>query len=214
MKPFSRFKVFFRYFSKHTTEDKIEKSPSPAFEKSKSDKIDTEEGSSFKNNGKRKNRVKKKPASKKKYEGPGKKSNIKPEPENKDPLFEEMVNKTMKKSPVSEFKKSSETSKPAHQIASEYPPPQKSLDLHGMTQDAAVKKIRWFVSSCRKEGKLTVRVITGRGKHSPSGPILKEVAEKEAVKLKNENQLIFFKWDRKKKHKSSSMLFFLRQKKK
>ncbi|MFO7734786.1 MAG: Smr/MutS family protein [bacterium] len=214
MKPFSRFKNFFHYFSKHATEDKAKEKSSPAFEKSKSNKIDAEEGSSFKNNGKRKNRVEKKPASKEKSEGPGKKSNIKPEPENKDLLFEEMINKSMKKSPVSEFKQSSETLKPIHQVASEYPPPQKSLDLHGMTQDAAVKKIRCFVSSCRKEGKLTVRVITGRGKHSPAGPVLKEVAEKEAVMLKNENQLIFFKWDRKKKHKSSSMLFFLRQKKK
>lgn len=216
MKSFFRLKFFFHYFSKHIEKskflsDKIEENASSPSTTSKTKNADSSKKSFCE---KCKNSHKKNPAPKKKSEGPGKKSNIKPEPKNKDSLFEDMIEESMKETPVSKFKQSAETSKPVHQAVSEYPPPQKSLDLHGITKDIAVKKIRWFVSNCRKEGKLTVRIITGIGKHSSSGPVLKEVAEKEASMLKKKKQLLFFKWDKKKKYKSSSILLFLKPAKK
>ncbi len=56
--------------------------------------------------------------------------------------------------------------------------PQAELDLHGMTADEAMSKVRFFLqnSSCR--GLQTLLIITGKGLHSSDGPVLRLAVEK------------------------------------
>jgi len=51
--------------------------------------------------------------------------------------------------------------------------PEASLDLHGMTREQARGKIRFFLEDSVFQGRKTVLVITGRGKGSPDGPVLR-----------------------------------------
>lgn len=48
-----------------------------------------------------------------------------------------------------------------------------SLDLHGLTREQAREKTRFFLEDSVFQGRKTVLVITGRGKGSPEGPVLR-----------------------------------------
>jgi DNA-nicking Smr family endonuclease len=52
-----------------------------------------------------------------------------------------------------------------------------TLDLHGMTGDQAVLRLRLTFESCRRHGVKELLVIHGRGSHSAAqdGPVLKKV---------------------------------------
>ncbi|MFH7319696.1 Smr/MutS family protein [Desulfurivibrio sp. D14AmB] len=65
-----------------------------------------------------------------------------------------------------------------------YPPPQEELDLHGLTAEEAEKAIRRFVVRCREIRLTTLRIITGKGLHSPGQPVLPGVAEATLEELK------------------------------
>lgn len=56
--------------------------------------------------------------------------------------------------------------------------PEAELDLHGLTADAAVAKARFFVEDARYRGLMTLLIITGRGLHSPEGPVLRQAVMK------------------------------------
>lgn len=47
-----------------------------------------------------------------------------------------------------------------------------TLDLHGSTADEAVSRARAWLERSRAEGELTVRLITGRGRHSTGPAVL------------------------------------------
>jgi DNA-nicking Smr family endonuclease len=56
--------------------------------------------------------------------------------------------------------------------------PEAHLDLHGATREEARHKVRCFLEDCLHHGYKTVLVITGRGKGSREGPVLRADMEK------------------------------------
>lgn len=55
--------------------------------------------------------------------------------------------------------------------------PEAKLDLHGMTRQEARAKARFFLEDATFHGLKTVLIITGRGKGSSDGPVLREFME-------------------------------------
>lgn len=53
-------------------------------------------------------------------------------------------------------------------------PVEASLDLHGLTRAEAQAELERFLSRARRETRRCVRVVHGRGLHSPAAPVLKE----------------------------------------
>lgn len=51
--------------------------------------------------------------------------------------------------------------------------PEARLDLHGMTQEQAYKALITFIVTCQEEGRRCVIVITGRGRASEGGGVLR-----------------------------------------
>lgn len=56
--------------------------------------------------------------------------------------------------------------------------PEAQLDLHGATREEARQKVGYFLDDCLYQGYKTVLVITGRGKGSHEGPVLRDDMEK------------------------------------
>ena len=56
--------------------------------------------------------------------------------------------------------------------------PEDELDLHGLTVDEAKTRVRFFLQNAIYQGFRTVLLITGRGLHSASGPVLRSAMEK------------------------------------
>ncbi|PNU20315.1 hypothetical protein C2E25_07780 [Geothermobacter hydrogeniphilus] len=54
---------------------------------------------------------------------------------------------------------------------------ERDLDLHGLSRARAEEAFRHFLVDARYQGWTTVRVITGRGLHSPDGPVLRDAIE-------------------------------------
>ncbi len=73
--------------------------------------------------------------------------------------------------------------------------PGASLDLHGLTLAAAELRITAFIQRCQGLGIERVRIITGRGRHSPEGPVLKEGAERFLRRLKKEGRVAAVSWE-------------------
>lgn len=66
-----------------------------------------------------------------------------------------------------------------------YPKPQRELDLHGKTGSEAKRDIEWFLQSARNQKIQTVRIITGKGLHSPNlKSIMPTVASQKIAELK------------------------------
>ena len=91
----------------------------------------------------------------------------------------------------------------------EYPPPQGELDLHGYTAADAETKTGVFIRNARIKGIRTVRVIVGKGLHSNGKAVLPDVIEKKILRLKREQQVLGFKWEKKDKRKSGSLIVYL-----
>ncbi len=90
-----------------------------------------------------------------------------------------------------------------------YPQPQRKLDLHGLTSLEAEAETERFISVAMSDGLKTVRVITGKGYHSLSGPVLRDKIEILANLLKKNGKILSWKWEKKYKEKSGSIVFFL-----
>ena len=56
--------------------------------------------------------------------------------------------------------------------------PQAELDLHGMTAEEAMSKVRYFLENSSCQGLQTLLIITGKGLHSSDGPVLRHAVEK------------------------------------
>ncbi|OIO49336.1 MAG: hypothetical protein CO042_02070 [Parcubacteria group bacterium CG_4_9_14_0_2_um_filter_41_8] len=54
--------------------------------------------------------------------------------------------------------------------------PQDEIDLHQMTRKEAREAILEFLDISKNQGKKIVRIITGKGLHSSSGPVLGDFA--------------------------------------
>ncbi len=55
-------------------------------------------------------------------------------------------------------------------------PPVDKIDLHGMGADAARDTLRRRIDTAARAGARCVLVIHGKGRHSPGGPVLRDVA--------------------------------------
>lgn len=91
-----------------------------------------------------------------------------------------------------------------------YPSPQETLDLHGFTAVEAEGKTQRFIEEVRGRGIRTVRVITGKGLHSPGGKaVLPDVVEQNLSIMKKEGTITSFQWDKKVKERSGALLVYL-----
>ncbi|MDA3832370.1 MAG: Smr/MutS family protein [Spirochaetales bacterium] len=91
-----------------------------------------------------------------------------------------------------------------------YPPVQDVLDLHGDTALASEQKAMLFVQTSIGRGLQTVRIITGKGLHSPGGvAVLPDVVEAQLTVLKHDGVIFNFVWDKQLKAKSGSILVYL-----
>lgn len=71
--------------------------------------------------------------------------------------------------------------------------PEAELDLHGANREQARQKVRYFLEDCVYQGYKTVLIITGRGKGSQEGPVLRDEMEKY---LAREAQSWVIEWGR------------------
>lgn len=92
-----------------------------------------------------------------------------------------------------------------------YPPVEIDLDLHGFTAIGAQVKTRSFIQSCKYQGVFTVRIIVGKGLHSDIGPVLPDIVEDVVKEMKQQDQVLFYEWDKKKKRKSGALIVYLKQ---
>lgn len=91
-----------------------------------------------------------------------------------------------------------------------YPAPQEELDLHGLTGSEATVRIDNFIRTARGKGLQTLRIITGKGLHSEGPAVLPEVAEHKLSEIKERGLLLAYRWEKKKREKSGSVIAYLR----
>ena len=89
------------------------------------------------------------------------------------------------------------------------PPPQERLDLHGCTGSEAEIKTENFLARARRNHLQTVLVITGKGLHSPEGPVLKDVIEARLKIMKSNGTILAYLWEKKDREKSGALLVYL-----
>lgn len=89
------------------------------------------------------------------------------------------------------------------------PPPQDRLDLHGCTAAEAEIKTENFLARARRNHLKTVLVITGKGLHSPEGPVLKDVIEARLKIMKTDGAILAYLWEKKDREKSGALLVYL-----
>lgn len=59
--------------------------------------------------------------------------------------------------------------------------PEATLDLHGVAAADAIRKVEWFLDNAVFHRCRVVRIVTGKGAHSQSGPILRPLVENYLV---------------------------------
>ncbi|MBU0482672.1 MAG: Smr/MutS family protein [Proteobacteria bacterium] len=91
-----------------------------------------------------------------------------------------------------------------------YPPPQEELDLHGMTSEAAERRVRTFLGGAAIEKIKTVRIITGKGLHSNGPAVLPDVTEMVLEELKSSGTVFHYQWEKKVKYKSGAVIVYLK----
>ncbi|MCK5808356.1 Smr/MutS family protein [bacterium] len=95
------------------------------------------------------------------------------------------------------------------EVLKNYPAPQKTLDLHGMTQEQAVQQIGWFIQNGRTSRLMTLKIIAGKGLHSRGGKaVLPDLLEHELRLLKQGESVLAFRWDKGNK-KSGIIIVYL-----
>lgn len=90
-----------------------------------------------------------------------------------------------------------------------YPPPQAECDCHGLTAAEAETALHRFLARADRTALRTVRIITGKGLHSPGGPVLRDLVESELRLLKKKGAIVAFRWEKKEKERSGSVLVYL-----
>jgi DNA-nicking Smr family endonuclease len=89
------------------------------------------------------------------------------------------------------------------------PPAQEELDLHGFTAAEAEQKTAAFIGSAGRRRLQTIKIITGKGLHSPNGPVLKDVVEHRLAELKSSRAILAYMWEKKNKEKSGALIVYL-----
>lgn len=88
-------------------------------------------------------------------------------------------------------------------------PPQQEIDLHGLTSAEAELKLESFFQTVKGKGFITVRVITGKGLHSDGPAVLRNIAEQKIAELQKRNLVVSYRWEKKTREKSGSMIVVL-----
>ncbi|MBC8317751.1 MAG: Smr/MutS family protein [Desulfobulbaceae bacterium] len=89
------------------------------------------------------------------------------------------------------------------------PAPQKEIDLHGFTGPEAEIRVESFIQSALHERLIMLRIITGKGLHSPGAPVLPDIVEQKLSDLKEKKRIKDFHWEKKQKSVSGALLVFL-----
>jgi len=92
-----------------------------------------------------------------------------------------------------------------------YPPPEKQLDLHGLTAAEADAQAENYLRHSWRNGFFTLRLVVGKGLHSEAGAVLPHVVEDLLVRLKRDGVVLWFEWDRKQKSRSGAVIVYLNQ---
>lgn len=75
-----------------------------------------------------------------------------------------------------------------------YPKPQRELDLHGHTTTEAKREIENFLFNAKVANIKTVRIITGKGVHSPNfKSVLPEITEQKIAEMRRKRVVFSFK---------------------
>ncbi len=90
-----------------------------------------------------------------------------------------------------------------------YPPPQESLDLHGLNSDEAEQRVENFLLTAWKKGLRTVRIITGKGIHSEGDPVLRNLMDQLSRALKSRGKIRNFAWENGQREKSGAVILYL-----
>lgn len=98
---------------------------------------------------------------------------------------------------------------PVEQRIKRYPNPQEELDLHGFTAIEADRKTDIFIKSARRRDLFTVRIIVGKGIHSQGRAVLPDVVEDRLSALKNEKEILTFRWEKRLKAQSGAVIVYL-----
>ena len=68
--------------------------------------------------------------------------------------------------------------------------PSAELDLHGLTRDAALSRVRAFLAHAARQKWPVVVIVTGKGLHSAEGPVLRNAVER----LLGESRDLVLEW--------------------
>lgn len=90
-----------------------------------------------------------------------------------------------------------------------YPAPQAQLDLHGATAAVARRRAESYLRTALEDGRLTLRLIVGKGLHSEEGAVLPDVVEDLLLELKREGLVVAFRWEKGAKRKSGAVIVHL-----
>lgn len=123
--------------------------------------------------------------------------------------FETLLEESFRKSRIKPLKKPPPI--PLEKRLKRYPPPEKSLDLHGYNAIGAEVRSRSFIHSCKQQGFFTIRIIVGKGRHSDQGAVLPDVVEDVAKEMKKQGLVLGFDWENKVKSKSGALIIYLKQ---
>lgn len=134
-------------------------------------------------------------------------SNDLPVAENLD--FETLLNEYFEKKEIKPLKKTQPV--PLKKRLKRYPPVEVELDLHGFSSISARIKLASFLVTCKSQGIFTARIIVGKGLHSDEGPVLPGIVEDQLRQLKDQELILWYEWDKKKKLKSGAVIVYLKQ---
>jgi DNA-nicking Smr family endonuclease len=90
-----------------------------------------------------------------------------------------------------------------------YPAPQEELDLHGSTGTEAGQRTASFINGARALKLSTVRIITGKGLHSPGSPVLPAVVETCLAELKKKGVILHYSWGTKGRDHSGAVEVYI-----
>ncbi|MFH1215688.1 MAG: Smr/MutS family protein [Pseudomonadota bacterium] len=90
-----------------------------------------------------------------------------------------------------------------------YPPVQEELDLHGNTCVEAKVKVENFLLTARLRGLKSLRIITGKGLHSQSGPVLPDFVELLFRQMKLDLGVSDYFWENGSKENSGAIIVHL-----
>lgn len=86
------------------------------------------------------------------------------------------------------------------------PEPEEQLDLHGFTAREAEERTAAFIARARRFRLRTVLVITGKGLHSPQGPVLKDTVEGILRLMREEGTIAAYGWEKGRREESGGLL--------